>query len=301
MSKPERIAFEVGGETVVGTLRRHEGGRALVFLGPLTSVKDQVPGNYAKAMAQRGYTTLAIDNRHFGESGGEPRQYEHPPRKVEDVLAAVAWLREHAGATKVGAIGVCAGAGYMSAAIPAGPIDAFATVAGFFHDAGKQREWMGEGFDEQIERARKARLEYEATGECEMIPAVGLEGEVAMPMKEAYEYYGTDRGAVAGYENAFAVMSREHTLPWDAQRHAAEIRVPTLMVHSENALVPALARKFFAALGGPKQEVWVASKGQIDFYDDPGLIGPVADRLAVYFDAAFGREPARPRIVRGDG
>jgi hypothetical protein len=160
---------------------------------------------------------------------------------------------------------------------------------------------MGEGFDEQIERARKARLEYEATGECEMIPAVGLEGEVAMPMKEAYEYYGTDRGAVAGYENAFAVMSREHTLPWDAQRHAAEIRVPTLMVHSENALVPALARKFFAALGGPKQEVWVASKGQIDFYDDPGLIGPVADRLAVYFDAAFGREPARPRIVRGDG
>ncbi len=287
MTETNRVTFEVAGDTVVGQLRRGQGPRALVFLGPLTSVKEQVPGNYAKAMAARGFTTLAIDNRHFGESGGEPRQYEHPGRKVEDVLAAVAWLRDQEIATHIGAVGVCAGAGYMSAAVADGPIDAFAAVAGFFHDANKQREWMGDKFDAQIERARQARQKYEATGECDTIPAVGLEGEVAMPMKEAYAYYGTARGAVPGYHNAFAVMSREHTLPWDAQEPAGRIRVPTLMVHSDKALAPALARSFFAALGGFKEELWLTSQGQIDFYDDPALIDPVADRLAAHFDAAL--------------
>lgn len=55
------------------------------------------------------------------------------------------------------------------------------------------------------------------------------------------------------------------------------------MVHSENALAPALARKFFAALAGPKQEHWLESKGQIDFYDDPALIQTTSRLLAAHF------------------
>jgi hypothetical protein len=78
-------------------------------------------------------------------------------------------------------------------------------------------------------------------------------------------------------------MSREHTLPWDAQAFAPKIRVPTLMIHSENALAPPLARSFYAALAGEKRELWVESKGQIDFYDDPALIEPAADQLAKFF------------------
>ena len=109
-----------------------------------------------------------------------------------------------------------------------------------------------------------------------------------MPLREAFEYYGTARGAVPNYKNEFAVMSREQTLPWDAQVAAPNIRVPTLMVHSEHALSPALARKFFAALGGPKQDLWLESKGQIDFYDDPVLIAAAADALAAHFGEHLG-------------
>jgi uncharacterized protein len=29
-------------------------------------------------MAERGYSTLAFDYRYFGESGGQPRQFENP-------------------------------------------------------------------------------------------------------------------------------------------------------------------------------------------------------------------------------
>ena len=60
------------------------------------------------------------------------------------------------------------------------------------------------------------------------------------------------------------------------------------MVHSEHALSPALARKFFAALAGPKQDLWLESKGQIDFYDDPVLIAAAADALAAYFREHLG-------------
>lgn len=288
-----RVEIPCRGETLAGLLRTPAGeGRwpALVFLGPLTSVKEQVPGHYADAMARRGFAALAIDNRHFGESTGEPRQYEHPPRKVEDVRAALDWLSEQPSvdAARLGAVGICAGAGYMSGVVAEDArVRAFGAVAGFFHDSEKQREWMRDRYDAAVERAREARRRYEATGESEAIPAVG-EGDVAMPLAEAFEYYGTPRGAHPSYVNAFALMSREHTLPWDARRLAPRITAPTLLVHSEKALAPALARAFYADLAGPKAEIWMESKGQIDFYDDPALIEPAADHLARHFREHLG-------------
>jgi uncharacterized protein len=288
-----RVEIPCQGETVVGLLRTPAGEGpwpALVFLGPLTSVKEQVPGHYADALAKRGFATLAIDNRHFGESTGQPRHYEHPPRKVEDVRAALDWLSDRPAidGSRLGAVGVCAGAGYMAGVVASDPrVRGFGAVAGFFHDASKQREWMGERFDAAMERAREARRHFEATGESEDIPAVG-EGDVAMPLAEAFEYYGTPRGAHPNYVNAFAVMSREHTLPWDARALAPRITAPTLLIHSEKALVPALTRAFFGDLAGLREEVWMESKGQIDFYDDPALIEPVADRLAAHFRTHMG-------------
>ena len=72
------------------------------------------------------------------------------------------------------------------------------------------------------------------------------------------------------------------------QGYAARIQSPTLLVHSEHALAPPLARKFFDALGGPRKKIeWVESKGQIDFYDEPSLIAVAADLVAELFREAF--------------
>ena len=258
----ERVAFEVESVDVVGGLRVPLGARAsgaLLFAGPMTSVKEQATGNYAVAMAARGFVTLAFDHRHFGESQGVPRQYEHPGRKVQDFRAAFGFLasRPEVDPDRIGAVGVCAGAGYLALAVAGDDrIKAWGTVAGFFHDAGEAR----------------------------VIPAVG-DGEVAMPLAEAFEYYGTSRGAVPYCVNEFALMSREQTLPWDAQSAAYDITVPTVMVHSEKALAPPLARKLFASLGGLKEQVWMESEGQIDFYDDPERINSAADELTRHFRA----------------
>jgi hypothetical protein len=143
---------------------------------------------------------------------------------------------------------------------------------------------MGDEYDRALREAESARQCWETAGEELVIPAVGPTPPVAMPLAEAFEYYGTARGAVSNYVNAFALMSRAETLPYDAQSAAAQIRIPTLMVHSEKALAPALARKFFASLAGTKREHWLESKGQIDFYDDPKLIDATSRLLAAHFD-----------------
>jgi len=61
--------------------------------------------------------------------------------------------------------------------------------------------------------------------------------------------------------------------------------VPVLLVHSERALAPELAHAFYSAVRSPKRQLWLESQGQIDFYDDPKLIGPAADAVAASFDA----------------
>jgi uncharacterized protein len=290
----ERVGFEAGGEALVGLLHLPEGSGpfpAVVLDGPLTSVKEQATGNHARALAGRGIAALAFDHRYFGESGGAPRQLESPRAKIADLASALTLLdtRPEVAPGRLGVVGVCAGAGYAAGVVATDPrVRGFAGIAGFYHDAAQQRVWMGDGYDRAIAEAEEARRIYEGTGRVVTIPAVGKQPPVAMPLDEAYEYYGTARGAVANYTNAFAVMSRLDTLPYDAQGYAPQIQIPTLMIHSEKALAPALARKFHDALRGDKQIEWVSSRGQIDFYDDPVLIGATADRVAAFLTAVIG-------------
>jgi fermentation-respiration switch protein FrsA (DUF1100 family) len=161
---------------------------------------------------------------------------------------------------------------------------AFAGIAGVYSDATITRRWLGDGYDAAIARASAAEESWHKTGIAETIPAVAPEGgDVAMPLREAYEFYGTVRGAVPNYVNGFAVQSRAYTLPFDASAAAPAIRVPTLIAQSERALTPDLAHKFYDPLSAPKEELWLKSQGQIDFYDDPQLIDPVSDAVAHFF------------------
>ena len=257
----------------------------IVTTGPLTSVKEQATGAYAKALAERGFAALAFDHRYFGESGGAPRQFENPTAKIADIRAAVAALKNHGSTATlpVAAVGVCAGAGYMARAVAEEPdFIAFAGVAGYYAEA---TEASLAKAAPRIDRGREAERAWRETGIAETIPAVAAEGgDVAMPLREAFEYYGTPRGAVANYVNGFAVQSMAYTAGFDALGAAPAIKVPTLMVHSENALAPALARSFFAGLQTPpRDEVWVRSTGQIDFYDNPSIIAQAADRIESWF------------------
>lgn len=292
MAVVERIGFEVGGERLVGDLHLPEGGGphpGVVVGGPMTSVKEQVTGTYAAALAGRGVAALAIDHRGFGASGGTPRQYERADLKIADLRAALDRLAASPAvdAGRIGAVGVCLGAGYvLAAAAGHARVRAIGAVAGYYRDPAAMRAQDPAGFDARVEQGRRAREHYERTGEVETVPAVALEGDAAMTTADTYDYYA-NRAAVPSYVNRFAVMSREHFLPFDVQAVAPATRAPLLMIHSEKALSPHWARKFQAAAPGAGPIHWMESKGQTDFYDDPTLVDRAAGLLREHLIAAW--------------
>ena len=101
--------------------------------------------------------------------------------------------------------------------------------------------------------------------------------------------------------NGYAVQSFAHSLPFDVRGAADLINVPVLVVHSEQALAPDLAHAFFSAVTSPKQELWLTSEGQIDFYDDPKLIGPAADAVRAFFRGSDRLRLARSGFVLLEG
>lgn len=283
------ISFEVEGDRVLGNLHlpgMGATGPAVIVAGPMTSVKEQVTGVYAAALAARGIAALAIDHRTYGESEGTPRNYEKWQWKVADLgaaLDALAYGDPAIDPARLGAAAICLGCGY-AATLAAGDarVRSLGLVAGYYRDPAAMRANDPEGFEARVVQGIDAREHYELTGEVLTIPAAALDGDAAMQTADTVDYY-TRRATVPNYRNAFAVMSREYFLPFDVQAAAPQIKIPVAMIHSEKALSPPWARAFHQALQGPKSLDWLNSRGQTDFYDDPELVSASADRLAQHF------------------
>lgn len=275
--REERVVFEVDSVDVVGVLRVPVGrtaSAALVFAGPVTSVKEQTSGRYAMAMAVRGFATLSFDHRHFGESGGTPRHYVHPDRKVEELCAAFGFLqqRPEVHPDRIGAVGICAGAGFMASAVAADDrVKAWGAVAGFFQDACERRKTLGNDYERELERAATAREAFENTGEVAVVSGPDAFGPEPRPMPRPV--------------SPLALMSWEHLLRWDVQSAAFDITAPTMLVHSDNAFAPKLARRFFDSLGGLKEQVWIQSRAHEDFYGQPEQVERVTNHLTRHFKA----------------
>jgi acetyl esterase/lipase len=69
-----------------------------------------------RLFAEAGFITLAIDYRHFGTSGGEPRGRLWPLQEVEDFRAAIDWLETQPGvdAARIGIWGTSFGGGIVT-------------------------------------------------------------------------------------------------------------------------------------------------------------------------------------------
>ena len=282
-----RIEFDVNGDRLVADLHLPKGDGlhpGVITGGPMTSVKEQVTGTYAEALADRGFAALAIDHRYYGESGGAPRQYDHYPSKIANLKAAVSALAEQPqiDATRLGAVGICLGSSYLAHAVQNQPkIKAFAAIAGYYRDVPAMKATDPHGFAKKVAAGRAARAHFEATGEVPTIPAVALDRDAAMTMQSTYEYYA-ERAAHPNYTNAFAVMSREYFLPFDVQSAASGLSMPFLQVHGPNALNPGWAAKFYDAVTSDKEYFTIASNDQTDIYDDPQIVATAADRVAAF-------------------
>ncbi len=89
----EQLRFRSGDAECAAVLVRPEadGPVPCVVLGHgFGALKEGGPIRVAERYAEAGYAGLAFDYRHFGESGGEPRQLLDVGRQLDDWRAAVA-------------------------------------------------------------------------------------------------------------------------------------------------------------------------------------------------------------------
>jgi uncharacterized protein len=96
------VEFASGGERIAGVHLRGSGdayagadGRrpCVVLAHGFAGTVDSGLLPYAERFAAAGLDALAFDYRHFGASGGEPRQLVSIPHQLEDYAAAIAFAR----------------------------------------------------------------------------------------------------------------------------------------------------------------------------------------------------------------
>jgi uncharacterized protein len=65
--------------------------------------------------------------------------------------------------------------------------------------------------------------------------------------------------------------------------------VPSLIVHSDNALAPQLAQRFFDAVEGRKAKHWMTTTGQVDFYDNAAVVDEAVQAIAAFWQSVIER------------
>ena len=288
------LEFPVRGQRIAAILRTPRSRRpartpGIVLTGPFTGVKEQVVSVYARRLADSGLATLVFDHRNFGASGGEPRQHEDAAGKLEDLRGATSALAAQPAidADRLGCVGVCLGGGYALRHSAFDPrIRAAAFVAAAFNDPRAMRQSMGDdGYREQMRAFAVVEQRQFSTGEIEYIPAVDRDGgPAAMPGREPWDYYGTERSTAPGWTNRVTRMSVRELLTFDAAIGADFLAgTPALFVHGrrDEFCSPGAADVIYQrAQTTDKEFLWLDTTNHIDLYDNPTYVDPAAARLS---------------------
>ena len=297
----EKVTFESEGLVLTGNLYYPENYEpekaytAVVVSGSWTTVKEQMAGLYAKKLAEQGLITLAFDFRNFGESEGEPRFFESPKRKKEDIKNAVSYLGtlDFVDNAKIGAFGVCAGAMYtLMASSEDDRIKSVVTTASWLHDAEAVKLFYGgeKGVQSKIKAAREAKKTYSETGEVVYVPTISETDETAA-MYGPYDYYlNKERGAIEQWSHdKFAVASWEDWLTTDPMPTARKLNQPILMIHSGGAVLPDYTKKYFNDIASTDKELhWMETElaspfHQFAYYDQEAEVKEVVDKASSWF------------------
>lgn len=301
--KMEGINFKSEGLNLVGNLyypadyKKGENYPAIVVAGSWTTVKEQMAGLYAERFAKEGFITLAFDFRNYGESEGEPRFWENPSMKVQDIKNAVTYLESlpEVNNNKIGAFAVCAGSMYtLMAAADDHRIKAVVTAASWLQDAEAVKMFYGgaEGVNTKIAAARKAKETFAKEGVVEYIETISTTNPAAA-MYGPYDYYlNPERGAVKEWSNdKFAVMSWEDWLTLDPMPYASQLKASTLMIHSDGCVLPQYTKNFFEKIATDDKKLeWVETgldspMQQFNFYDQETEVNLAVEKGTKWFRA----------------
>ncbi|WP_338877504.1 alpha/beta hydrolase (plasmid) [Spirosoma sp. SC4-14] len=297
----EKVKFKSNNQNVAGLLcnyKSNEKKPAVVILGPICSVKEQSPIQYATRLGEKGFVALCFDARNYGESEGKPRQFESLKNKEEDVKSAIDYLlsRSDVDAGKIFIVGVCNGANeMMQVSIDDKRVKAVALVSGNYLIKENMINLLGNEsiWNNHLQRAVIAKEKFKNTGKADYIKIVDSIGtEQLLPPLPIYGWYHpwenkapyfTYRG---GWQNKVTAMSEFETLNFDALATSKKIFKPTLVIHGEMSDGGyEFAKQIFISIPTQnKKSVWIDNTVHFQFYDDPIIIGQSVNEISDWFN-----------------
>ncbi len=266
---------------------------AFAIIGPIGFVKEQSPIQYATRLAQLGCTTVVFDPRHFGETGGEPLQYDSPASKIADLRAAGQFLTalESVDPERVGLVGVCMGANWAAAAAAEDPLfSRVALIAGAFLLRTQIVAGYGGqvGFDQWVADTKPAHDHFVATGETDYRPMIADRMEDSFfNFDVPFAWYSNwVRHEPLNYRgcwgNSLAIVSEHELWQHDAEQSFRSLPIPTLVVNSTDSATDLETVEHLVQQipGNDKHLVVTGDQIQTQFYDDPLTIDLTVDHIA---------------------
>ena len=245
---------------------------------------------WAERFAREGIASLLFDYRHFGASGGWPRQLVDPWRQDEDWTAALAFARtlDAVDPRRIAVFGSSLGAGHaLIAAAEHDDVRAVvAQVPMIDTQVENQVPFAGFGWAARLLLTGWADLASERLlGRAIEIPAMAPASGFGVLMDD-YAHASIEATDTAGttYRNAVAAHSPFTFDDWNPARRLADLQVPVLAVASRgDRFVP------FAAVEG-----LAAASPQVTVVEIPGdhfdvYASPLRER-AVEIETQFLRE-----------
>ena len=269
---------------------------AVIVSHPGGGVKEQTAGTYARELAKAGFVAIAYDASYQGESGGEPRQLENPHVRTEDVSAVVDYLTTlpYVDKERIGAMGICAGAGYTANAALQDPrIKAIGTVSAVNIGSMFRNGWENTVKDADaspyILVGSNARTADAASADKARMP-LAPEKESDAPneeLRQAWEYYHTPRAQYPTAPGFATARSLNQIITYDAYHKAeAFLTQPILAVAGSVAGSKWMSDDLIARAASTDKSLHVVEgANHMDLYDGEKYVAEAVSVLVPFFTA----------------
>lgn len=290
---PVRVTFDAIGTPCGADFYRPEdatGPVPCLVIGHGFSGTKGLAQVYAEQFAAAGFAVLVFDYRHFGVSGGQPRQIVDVRRQREDYHAAVHFARSlpQVDPERIAIWGTSLSGGHVVAVAAEDPRISAVVAQVPLIDAGR----TGRSLRQRVQRAltRSVLKLLLAAGRDALHAAVrrppylarvvGQPGEAAVftsaDARQAFAVLGGER---AGWRNAFAPRFL-FGLPRYRPGTAEQLRMPFLVCVADRDLEASPAFAVELAKRASQGEVQRYPAGHFDVYREPLRSRMIADQIA---------------------
>jgi fermentation-respiration switch protein FrsA (DUF1100 family) len=260
-----------------------DGPRPIVVMAHgFSATRDQRLDAYAERFAEAGLGVLLFDYRHFGASGGEPRQLLDIRRQHADYRAAIAYARTvpWVDSARVALFGSSFSGGHVIALAAADPSVAAIVSQCPFTDSLASLPKLGPA---NAARATFAALRDEVrarTGRAPLyIPPVGPPGTFAvMSTHDAEAGFRAMTAPDSPWENRVAARIALQVVGYRPGRAAARLRCPALFCICDQDSVAPAQRSARLVSAAPRGEIRRYPVGHFEIYLGEPFEQAVADQ-----------------------